>query len=51
MKVIKPFMDKVTRKYYKVGDEYKGERVAELQSAGVLEKPKKKGGSKKKGDE
>ncbi len=41
MKVIKTFMDKVTHKYYRLDSEYKGDRVDELQSKGLLESPKK----------
>lgn len=54
MKVIKHFQDKHTKKYYRVGSDYKGNRVDELQSKGFLYKePKKKQPKKdgsKKGD-
>jgi len=36
MKVIKHFQDKYTKKYYRVGAEYKGDRVEELQNKGFL---------------
>jgi hypothetical protein len=49
MKVIKDFRCKVTKKLYKKGMNYQGDRGDELASLGYVEKEQKRG--KKKGED
>ena len=48
MKVLKDFYCSVSGESYKAGDDYKGDRLKELQTIGVVEKPKAKPRKKSK---